>query len=508
MNKRLTVAVLLALLPLSLQISAQDVPADKSSSIVKNHRKETLPVARTAADGVQAVDLDEASAAHDVVLPQQPVHMTADKVLVRGKDGFVAGRGNVDIMRGMDEIHANTIEGNTKSQVYHTAGKAVYLNSTMALETTGLTYSGTGPGATMDTVQGFMDSMTYIRGTGAEMYDGTGYVRHGLITTPHAVAKTPDYYITGDDIHIYPGEKFTAENTKLWFKNICLFTYGHYEGRLDKERNQKPWIFSLLPRPTYNNDNGIGLRGDARFPMNQNGDLYMDVNYAIYSKEGFKPGLKVGKRTPVGTFTFGYSKEESTDNDDHIWATRWPELRYYMPRIYAGSSGIYVDGSASWGRWSEGEREGVHKGFRTELTHNPIHLWSKANLRFFTGYRKDLYSYRDAVRKDPYWGVILNQGINSRLWTSFWYKKHNLSGYTPYRFDTIDHPRQKGFSVGYVLTPLDTIMFTFNKNLDNGNIDDRNFTWIRDLHSFIATVTYKQVDKEWEVQLISKDLDF
>lgn len=202
-----------------------------------------MPVARTTADGVQAVDLDEASAAHDVVLPQQPVHMTADKVLVRGKDGFVAGRGNVDIMRGMDEIHANTIEGNTKSQVYHTAGKAVYLNNTMALETTGLTYSGTGPGATMDTVQGFMDPMTYIRGTGAEMYDGTGYVRHGLITTPHAVAKTPDYYITGDDIHIYPGEKFTAENTKLWFKNICLFTYGHYEGRLDKERNQKPWIF-------------------------------------------------------------------------------------------------------------------------------------------------------------------------------------------------------------------------------------------------------------------------
>ena len=45
------------------------------------------------------------------------------------------------------------------------------------------------------------------------MYDNIGYIKHGLITTPHAVAKTPDYYITGDDIRIYPGEKFTAENT-------------------------------------------------------------------------------------------------------------------------------------------------------------------------------------------------------------------------------------------------------------------------------------------------------
>ena len=113
MNKRLTVAVLSALLPLSLQISAQDVPADKSSITIKNHREDVLPVARTTAGGVQAVNLDEASAAHDVVLPQQPVHMTADKLLVRGNDGFVAGRGNVDVMRGMDAIHANTIAGNT-----------------------------------------------------------------------------------------------------------------------------------------------------------------------------------------------------------------------------------------------------------------------------------------------------------------------------------------------------------------------------------------------------------
>ena len=51
MNKRLTVAVLSALLTLSLQISAQDVPADKSSITIKNHREDVLPVARTTAGG-------------------------------------------------------------------------------------------------------------------------------------------------------------------------------------------------------------------------------------------------------------------------------------------------------------------------------------------------------------------------------------------------------------------------------------------------------------------------
>lgn len=118
-----------------------------------------------------------------------------------------------------------------------------------------------------------------------------------------------------------------------------------------------------------------------------------------------------------------------------------------------------------------------------------------------------MYSTKDAQRRDPYSGVILNQGINDRLWTSFWYKKHNVSGYTPYRFDTLDKPRQKGFSVGYVLTPRDTVIFSLAQNLDNNDIATRNYTWVRDLHSFIAIITYKQVEKEWQVKVQAKDFD-
>lgn len=135
-------------------------------------------------------------------------------------------------------------------------------------------------------------------------------------------------------------------------------------------------------------------------------------------------------------------------------------------------------------------------------------MWQRANVRFFAGYRKDLYSTNDAQRRDPYSGVILNQGINDRLWTSFWYKKHNVSGYTPYRFDTLDDPRQHGMSIGYVLTPRDTVIFTWAQDLDDDHISDRNYTWVRDLHSFIATITYKQVDKEWQVKIKAKDFDF
>lgn len=168
--------------------------------------QEQRPSSKSDQGTVVPVDLDAASRQTDVALPEQPVRIQSDRLLSRNSDGYIIGRGNVDVQQGMEEIHTNQIEGNTKSQVYHTKGPSVYLTSTMALEGDTMTYQAGKQSATLDEVSGFIDSAHYVRGTGAQMYDGMLYLKHGLITTPHAVAKTPDYYLTGDDIRIYPGE--------------------------------------------------------------------------------------------------------------------------------------------------------------------------------------------------------------------------------------------------------------------------------------------------------------
>lgn len=496
MNKIAAAAIMAALL---------SVPFASEGANTETESKQDLAV---LSETVEPVDLTAASAAYDVQLPPQPIRMTADSMVMRNSDGYVKSRGNVDVQQGMDEIHAPVVEGNTQSQVYYVPGPAVYLSGENAMIAKGITYHSDKQGTMIQTIDGFMGPNYYIRGEGAEMVDGVGYVKHGLITTPHAVAKTPDYYLTGDDIRIYPGEKFTVENTKLWFKHVCLLTYGHYEGRLDDDAS-KSILFTLFPRPFFNSDDGIGLKGRGSFPLNGKDDLKLNVNYVISSQNGLKPAAQVEKNTSFGTFRLGYSTEESTDNDSNVWATKWPELEYFAPRLYLGQSGIYADTSASWGRWAEdGVETGTHKGLRVEVSHQPISLWKNANLRFFGGYRRDWYSTQNAQRKDPYYGAILNQGINDRMWVSLWYKKHNISGFTPYRFDTLDDPRQQGFSVGYVLTPLDTVIFTLAQDLDTHDVTDKNYTWVRDLHSFMAAITYKEVDSTWEVKLTAKDLDF
>ena len=46
-------------------------------------------------------------------------------------------------------------------------------------------------------------------------------------------------------------------------------------------------------------------------------------------------------------------------------------------------------------------------------------------------------------------------------------------------------------SIGYVLTPRDTVIFTWAQDLDDDHISDRNYTWVRDLHLLTLPMSHK-----------------
>lgn len=507
MNKRLTALVMALAVPLTFSANAADRTGTDQS-----HIKNTPVGKNGTAPAVFPVDLDAVSAKENTV-PQPAAKVEADTLYVRNPDGYMQGRGNVDVTRGTDEIHTGFITGNSKTQVYETKGPTIYISDDQVVTADGVIYDAAHGTASVDKVDGYalnVNSALYFRGEGAKLADGSVYMKHGLITTPHAVAKTPDYYITADDIHIYPGEKYTAENTKLWFKHVLILTYGHYEGTLDKEESTHPWFFSLLPRPSFNSKDGFGVKGDAQFPLSADKSVQLNAEYRISTKRGFKPTLTVVKYSPFGRFSFGYSKSVSsvTDNDDYIWVTKWPELTYNTPSFRLGSTGLTMNGSASYGKWEEsGVGKGTHKGISVSISHDPIRLWKGAALHLYAGYRKDWYEIGHNIRKDPYWGAVLKQQISDRFWTSIWYKQHHISGATPYGFDSIGYPHQAGILFGYAVSPRDAFIFSLSRETDNNHIDYRNYTWVRDLHSFIATITYKQVQKQWEIKVTAKDFE-
>ena len=132
MNKTWAASVLAALVPFSVLAAGETVQTGHTETAMK------IPVEKTV---VVPVDLDKASQQKDVVLPTQPIHVAADSMLVRGKDGYVQSRGNVDLQQGMDEIHAHYVEGNTQTQVYRTSGDYVYISGDTAFTGTDMTYS-------------------------------------------------------------------------------------------------------------------------------------------------------------------------------------------------------------------------------------------------------------------------------------------------------------------------------------------------------------------------------
>ena len=215
MNKRLTALVLALTVPLGITSFAARTEAADFRQAVKQSDRTAVP-ADSGTAAVVPVDLDEAAAQADA--RPQPAKLEADRTYVRNTDGYVESRGNVAVNRGSDEIYADYLTGNIKTQVFRTEGTTIYINGSQVVTGDGLVYDAIRSTAHVEKMDGYLagaETNFYFRGEGAKLADGTIYLKHGLITTPHAVAETPDYYLTGDDIRIYPGQKFTAENTKL-----------------------------------------------------------------------------------------------------------------------------------------------------------------------------------------------------------------------------------------------------------------------------------------------------
>ena len=132
-----------------------------------------------------------------------------------------------------------------------------------------------------------------------------------------------------------------------------------YTASLRHDKEGKFSIFSLVPKPTYSSDDGIGLHGSTEYPVGKNGEAYID--YRWYSKSGFKP--KVGYRhyLPWGTASIGYSKESNEYNDETVWVEKIGEVRLDTHTYHVGKSPITVRGGVNAGYWKEGSVKGSHK---------------------------------------------------------------------------------------------------------------------------------------------------
>lgn len=437
---------------------------------------------------------------------EAPIKIQADSMYYEDTTGYMEASGKVDVYRLVESLHTEKIQGNTKTQQYTVPGELNWRTPTSNLVGEQMVYDGMNQSGSIHKVEGRFDEY-YVRGENGEFQQGKGYIQKGMITTPSAMAKTPDYRIDGENIEIIPNDRMVIYNAKFYIKDKLLFTKDRYVSSLQPD-DRKVSVFQLIPRPGYEGDYGFGIHGDFAYPITDRLDLA--VNYYLYSELGFKPSIRARYYIPgAGRLAFGYMSVESSLNDYDVWVKKWPELHFSSDRFYLGDTGIYVSGEASIGDWEEAGNKGTHKGYSVRMSHQPIKITPKTNLRFFTGYMLDLYELKDSKRTNVYYGATLSQTIMPGWVVYGTYVNNEVEGRTPYRFDQIDINQKGAIGTIFKIDRLNSFGVYASRDLTHGKVDEVNYTWYRDLHSFAATLTYKTKEKEhgdrWEFQIWAKD---
>ena len=438
---------------------------------------------------------------------ENPLVVQADSMSYSSASGDVTAEGRVDMTHMQDRYETERIYGNSKSQKYVIPVPVKWTAPGNVSRAESGVYDGAAGVSTFQKISGWNEGKYFYKGESGTFNraENKGIVQKGYFTTKHAVAKVPDYRIEAESIDIYPNDHYVAHRPSLFFKNHRILTLDSYTGSL-KHGDASLW--SLIPVPAYDSDNGFGLKNRIVIPVGGiESNLFFYSRLQWYTDAGFKPDVGFQWYTAPGTFKFRYAKEESSLNEDHVWVEKRPSFSFDSRHFYIPKTNFYVGTRGELGYWKEGRVEGSHKLWDVYLSHDPIAFGPHLSFNWRLGYLRDYYGYQNLIRSNRYYSVGLSGGYGIlRSW--IWYTDNDQKGYTPYSFDTYDMNKPVSTGARIQLTRLDAIGVSYDIDTQNGRLEHRDFTYYRDLHSFYGWITYRDIDKETQIMIQPKDFSF
>lgn len=457
------------------------------------------------------------------VSPENPLQVEADKIRYNDTTGDINLRGHILIKHMLDRYTTDYVYGNTLTQKYVIPGKIRWISPTSKTEAESAEYDASSAVGKFKKISGWDSDLYYFQGTDGIYHRDANkmVIKNGYFTTKHAVAKIPDYRIEADRIDIYPGDKYVAHQVKLKFKNTTVVSLSKYRGNLSADKGGSLW--SLMPRPMYDSDNGWGLHNSIDIPLNGNNDLSFYMRNIWYSKAGYKPDIGVEYETPAGQLSLYYAEKESATNDEGgIWIKKKPSFVFSSRNYYFGKSPIYAGFRGEIGYWSESwadrKVEGPYKGFDVYISGPSVPLGKFLTFNWRIGHARDYYDYtaykgnhlletKNTTRTSSYYSLGL-QGKYQAVSAWVNYTDRHFDGYSPYVYDTysMESPIDIGFSLQ--LTPRDTVSISWSVDTANGNLRHRYYTYYRDMHSFYGWIKYDQIIGDVQIMISPKDFKF
>lgn len=438
---------------------------------------------------------------------KSPINIEADELYYAHDNGEVSAKGNVIINESDKTIQAQTLVGNTKFQKYQAIGDTVFKTKNANFTSGSMVYDGLKKEASLTDGRGLYNDLYYIKAQSIYYNyanDKTyGVMDKAMLTTKNAMAykHSPDYRIDGDKIEIIDNRKVVINEARFYIKNWHFLTMKKYVSYIGRKGNVGP--MSFVPIPDYTRDQGVGLKGGFALPVGDDGNAIF--KYGWYSRIGFTPNFGYEHNFPWGQASLLWSKDKSYINDHNVWIKKEPELLIELTPQQLGKSKFSLSAAFAWGKWKEDGISGSHNMQNIILRHEPIVIGEKLKLKPSMGYQRDYYGYDRTKRTMFFYQLSSNFKVSRKLELFGAYTQYDYKGKTPYQYDTIDYNKKLKYGFNYEFDRLNSMEMSFEYDMDNNKLIHHDISYIRDLHSLTAKLTYRRIDHGWRLEIKAKD---
>lgn len=412
-----------------------------------------------------------------------PVAVEGDELFYNQNNGDFVVKGNV-VLTSLDKRRFITEEanGNLTNQNVNVPDKAYMLQLTDAqariiLNGYRTQYNWGKETGSMEDADGKIDHQ-YVKAKRIEFYPDKVVLFDASATK--CSAKNPDYKMTAKKIEYYPGVQTISYGVSYYLGSIPVYSVAK---QVSKEGEKGPH----LPRATYDNDNGFGLRDRFTYPITDRVEAYGDIFLSQKSKLKTHAGFIYNTKA-FGTFAVRTGFFEDSDNK---WIHKAPNLEWsYGARV--GKTPFSYSLNYERGAWEQNDIHSLHTKYGVTLRTDAVKLGSW-RLYPSIDYTITTESANDSKVSGMGYDVTALKEFDDRWVTylGYHYDKNNTQN-SIFDYDLDDYSEKITAGFSYTFSPKDRIVVGWAFNGESSKLMDTDYYWFHDMHCAELIVRYRE----------------
>ncbi len=412
-----------------------------------------------------------------------PVAVEGDELFYDENTGDFQVKGNV-VMTSLDKRRFITEEanGNLQKQDVDVPDKAYMLQLTDAqariiLNGYKTQYNWGKEEGKMENAQGKIDHQ-FVKAKRIEMYPDKIVLFDASATK--CSAKNPDYKMTAKKIEYYPGIQTISYGVSYWLGSIPVYS-------VPKQVSKEGEKGIYMPKASYDNDNGFGIKDTLYYPIIDNvrayGDFFISQRSKVKTHGGFLYNTK-----GFGNFALRTGFFEDSDGK---WIHKAPTLRWdYGAKI--SKTPFNYSLAYEHGAWEQNGKHSIHTYYYAKLGIDPIRLGT------WYVYPSINYSITDETYDHSRvsgmgYDVTALKEFDDR-WTTYlgyhFSKSNSQNSVFDFDLDSYSEKVTAGFS--YSFSPKDRVVIGWAFDGETNKLMDTDYYWYHNMHCAELIVRYRE----------------